>query len=111
SSDGFDVNKSGRRFDAVLVDIDHSPDALLDERSANFYSREGLRAIVAHLKPGGVFGLWSNDKPDPAFTDKLSSIFAKAWAEPVTFYNHLQDRPFTQTVYLACTADMPNEGI
>ncbi|MEX1035528.1 MAG: hypothetical protein WDZ54_06190 [Sneathiella sp.] len=111
SSDGFDVNKSGRRFDAVLVDIDHSPDALLDERSVNFYSREGLRAIVAHLKPGGMFGLWSNDKPDPAFTDKLSSIFAKAWAEPVTFYNHLQDRPFTQTVYLACTADMPNEGV
>ena len=29
---------------------------------------------------------------------------ASAWAEPVTFHNTLQDRPFTQTVYLARTA-------
>jgi hypothetical protein len=28
----------------------------------------------------------------------------EAWAEPVTFHNPLQDRPFTQTVYLARTA-------
>jgi hypothetical protein len=32
------------------------------------------------------------------------AVFADAWAEPVTFHNPLQDRPFTQTVYLARTA-------
>jgi hypothetical protein len=51
-----------------------------------------------------VFGLWSNDKPDPAFTDRLAGVFAEAWAEPVTFHSPLQDRPFTQTVYLGRTA-------
>ena len=61
--------------------------------------------IAAHIKPGGIFGLWSNEKPDRAFTDRLSGIFAEAWAEPVTFHNPLQDRPFTQTVYLARTAN------
>ena len=98
---GFDPERPGRRFDAILVDIDHSPDALLNERSMGFYQADGLRALAAHLKPAGIFGLWSNDKPDQAFTDRLSSVFAEAKAEPVTFHNPLQDRAFTQTVYLA----------
>lgn len=103
SAAGFDPDAPGRAFDAILVDIDHSPEALLDGRSAGFYRREGLRSLAAHIKPGGVFGLWSNDKPDAAFVDRLSSVFAEARAEPVTFHNPLQDRPFTQTVYLART--------
>lgn len=106
---GFDPDASERRFDAVLVDIDHSPDALLDDRSISFYQPAGLRALSAHIKPGGIFGLWSNEKPDRAFTDRLSGLFAEAWAEPVTFHNPLQDRPFTQTVYLARTAITSNE--
>ena len=109
SAAGFDPESPRRRFDAILVDIDHSPDAFLDGRSSDFYQPEGLRALAAHIKPGGVFGLWSNDKPDHAFTDRLSGIFAEARAEPVTFHNPLQDRPFTQTVYLARTATAPNE--
>jgi hypothetical protein len=31
----------------------------------------------------------------------MTQVFAEAWAEPVTFHNPLQKRPFTQTVYLA----------
>lgn len=98
---GFDPDRPGRRFDAILLDIDHSPEALLDARSTSFYRTEGLRALGRHLKPGGLFGLWSNDRPDPAFTERLAGVFAQAWAEPVTFDNPLQDRMFTQTVYLA----------
>ncbi len=106
---GFDPDAPGRRFEAVLVDIDHSPEALLDERSTGFYQRQGLQNVAAHLKPGGVFGLWSNDQPDPAFTGRLSAVFAEAWVEPVTFHNPLQDTLFTQTVYLARTAITPHE--
>lgn len=98
---GFDPDKNGRQFDAILLDIDHSPDALLDERSESFYQPDGLKLLARHLKPGGVFGLWSDDREDNAFTERLKSVFAAAWAEPVTFHNPLQDRPFTQTVYLA----------
>ncbi|WP_426687458.1 hypothetical protein [Rhodanobacter ginsengiterrae] len=101
SPQGFDPESSGRRFDAILLDIDHSPEALLDERSTSFYQPDGLRALAVHLKPGGIFGLWSNDRPDPAFTARLAGVFAEAWAEPVTFDNPLQGRPFTQSVYLA----------
>lgn len=101
---GFDPLMPGRRFDAILLDIDHSPEALLDARSAASYQAQGLRALAAHLKPGGIFGLWSNDLPDAAFTERLASVFDAAWAEPVTFHNPLQDRPFTQTIYLARVA-------
>ena len=101
---GFDPDTPGRRFDAVLVDIDHTPDALLDARSTAFYGIDGLHRLAAHLRPGGVFGLWSNEKPDSTFTARLSHVFAEARAEPVTFHNPLQNRPFTQTVYLARTA-------
>jgi hypothetical protein len=60
-----------------------------------------LGRAAAHLNPGGIFGLWSNDAPDDSFTARLADVFAHAWAEPVTFHNPLQDRRFTQTVYMA----------
>jgi hypothetical protein len=101
SDAGFDPDTPGRRYDAVLVDIDHSPDLLLDAGNAFFYQPEGLRRLAAWLRPGGVFGLWSNALPDTAFTARLADHFAQARAEAVTFHNPLQDRPFTQTVYLA----------
>ncbi|WP_412049639.1 spermidine synthase [Hoeflea sp. Naph1] len=103
---GFDPDAPGRLFDAILLDIDHSPDALLDQRSESFYQPEGLAALAAHLKPGGVFGLWSDEGTDDSFTNRLAQAFAEAWAEPVTFHNPLQDKPFTQTVYLARKAEV-----
>lgn len=104
AGNGFVAEHSGRRYDAVLVDIDHAPDFWLAETNGTFYHEEGLRKISDVLRPGGVFGLWSNDKPDDAFVSLLSSVFGKARAEPVTFPNPLQDyRIATQTVYLAQT--------
>ena len=101
---GFDAGAPGRQFDAILADIDHAPDHLLDARSDSFYRPDGLRALARHLKPGGIFGLWSDKLTDPRFLDRLGAAFAEAWAEPVTFDNPLTDKPFTQTVYLARTA-------
>lgn len=103
SEEGFDPERAGHRFDAVLVDIDHSPDALLDDGSASFYRPEGLAGLIRHLVPGGVFGLWSNEPPDPRFTDRLAGVFADAWAEEVRFPNPYLDREEIQTVYLART--------
>jgi len=98
---GFDPQAPGRRFDAVLVDIDHSPEALLAPDNAAFYSEAGLTRLSAHLRPGGVFALWSNELADDGFIARLGRVFDYARAEPVTFHNPLQNKPFTQTVYLA----------
>ncbi|MDA0655452.1 MAG: spermidine synthase [Proteobacteria bacterium] len=105
SEDGFDPKQPRRKFDAILVDIDHSPDFLLNPANGAFYRPEGLQKLTAHLKPGGVFGLWSNDLPDDGFTQRLAGVFATAHTELVTFHNPLQNNEFTQTVYLAQTAD------
>ncbi len=105
SQNGFDPNGPARQFDAILVDIDHSPDFLLNPDNASFYERDGLVHLANHLKPSGVFGLWSNDLPDDKFTVRLSEVFSEARAKTVTFHNPLQNNDFTQTVYLARTAD------
>jgi spermidine synthase len=102
SAAGFDPDAPGRRFHAILVDIDHTPDRLLDQRSESFYTPQGLSRLAAHLHPGGIMGLWSDAEPDSAFVERLASVFDEVRAEPVTFRNPLQDeRKFTQTVYIA----------
>lgn len=101
AGDGFDPEKPNRRFDAILADIDHAPDNLLDERSDSFYQPAGLRTLNRHLKPGGIFGLWSNEAPDERFLDRLNAAFPEAWAEKVEFANEATGQTFIQTVYLA----------
>ena len=76
SAEGFDQDAPGRCFDAVLVDIDHSPRNLLHPRHAALYEPEGLARLAGHLHPGGVFALWSNDPPDDAFERVLADAFA-----------------------------------
>ena len=98
---GFDPDRPGRRFDAILVDIDHSPQDLLSSTHAAFYRPDGLRALAAQLKPGGVFALWSNDPPDAGFTANMEAVFTGAQARVVEFDNPLQGRKATATVYAA----------
>jgi spermidine synthase len=107
SADGFDPDAPGRRFDAVLVDIDHSPRNLLHPRHAALYAPEGLARLAKHLRPGGVFALWSNDPPDDAFSSVLAGAFATSAAHVVTFDNLLGDGDASNTVYVAVKADLP----
>ena len=105
SEAGFDPDRPGRRFDAVLLDIDHSPEALLHPRNAAFYAPDGLRACTAHIRPGGVFALWSDDPPDDHFMDALGSVFESVRAHVVTFPNPLLDDESASTVYVARTTE------
>jgi spermidine synthase len=101
SQNGLDPASPGRRFHAIIVDIDHSPRHLLNPSNASFYEPAGLRQLAGHLLPGGVFSLWSNDPPDEPFMDVLREVFASVEAQVISFPNPLQDRPATNTVYLA----------
>jgi spermidine synthase len=101
SPSGLDPAEPGRRFHAVIVDIDHSPRHLLHPSHADFYEPAGLRRVGEHLHPGGVFALWSNDPPDDAFCAVLAQVFTQVRAEVVRFPNPLQGREATNTVYLA----------
>lgn len=101
SAEGFDPDRPGRKFHAVLLDIDHSPTNLLHPRNAAFYQPDGLRALAGHLHPGGVFALWSDDPPDEEFLGLLGNAFANARAHVVTFPNPLTEADSASTVYVA----------
>ncbi|WP_158847871.1 spermine/spermidine synthase domain-containing protein [Saccharothrix deserti] len=101
SAEGLDPDEPGRRFHAIIVDIDHSPRHLLHPDNADFYQAEGLRRLADRLHTGGVFALWSNEPPDDEYTAALADHFAQARAEVVRFHNALQQRDATSTVYLA----------
>ena len=101
SGPGFDPVQPGRRFHAVLLDIDHSPQNLLHLRHAAFYRLEGLRALTERLHPGGVFAMWSDDPPDASLLSSLEAVFASARAQVVNFPNPLLERESASTVYIA----------
>lgn len=98
---GFDPASPGRRFHAVLLDIDHSPRHLLHARHGVFYEPAGLRCLTAHLHPAGVFALWSDAAPDTPFLGGLREVFARAEAHTVTFWNPLLEQESASTVYVA----------
>ncbi|MGW0827656.1 spermidine synthase [Streptomyces sp. NPDC002845] len=100
---GLDPREPGRRFHAILLDIDHSPRHVLHPRHAALYQPAGLRALAQHLHPGGVFALWSNDPPDERFTSVLTEVFAQSAAHVVDFDNPLQGGTSSNTVYVAST--------
>jgi spermidine synthase len=100
---GLDPEDPGRRFHAVLVDIDHSPRSLLHDRHRPFYTTDGLRRITSHLHPGGVFALWSADPPDEGFRQRMGAVFTEAKAHPVVYYHPLLDCEETNTIYVAAT--------
>lgn len=90
-----------RRFHAVLVDIDHTPDHHLHPSHADFYGLSGLRALAGRLHPGGVFALWSDNPPDERFTALLGEVFTEPAAHVVTFDNPLSGGTSSNTVYVA----------
>jgi spermidine synthase len=98
---GFDPETPGRQFDAILLDIDHSPQAHLDSANAAFYSADKLRQMARQLRPGGVFALWSNEAPEPGFVNILQSVFRDVNSHLISFYNPLQDANTSNTVYVA----------
>ncbi|MEX1057118.1 MAG: spermidine synthase [Natronospirillum sp.] len=98
---GFDPAQPGRLFDAILLDIDHSPTALLNPSNAGFYTPEGLAALTRQLRPGGVFALWSNDPPDAHFMGLLGDLFLNVRSHVVAFDNPFRQTQSTNTVYVA----------
>jgi spermidine synthase len=89
------------RYDAILVDIDHSPRHRLHPSHADLYTETGLRSLARHLKPNGVFALWSDDPPEPEFSALLADVWTHAEGHLITFDNALTGGVSTNSVYVA----------
>lgn len=109
---GFDAASPDRRFDAVLLDIDHSPEHLLDPDNGSLYTAEGLASIRDQLKSGGSFALWSDDPASEDITGLLGNVFGSATAYNVEFPNPYTNSISINSVYVARTAgvDGPDAG-
>lgn len=101
ASEALDPENPTDRFHAVLLDIDHSPKNLLHVQHGEFYKPAGLARLAAHLHPGGVFALWSDDPPEAEFLHALEQVFERTTPELVTFHNPLLERDSASTVYVA----------
>jgi spermidine synthase len=60
------LEKNAASYDAIMLDVDNGPNAVIYERNATLYSFEGLRMARAALAPMGVLAVWSADR-SPAF--------------------------------------------
>ncbi|WP_457099913.1 spermidine synthase [Microbacterium sp. P5_E9] len=89
------------RYDAILLDVDHSPRHTLDPSHADLYTAAGLESLAQHLADRGVFALWSDDPPDADFMTTLSSVLDDSAAHVVTFANRLTGGTSSNTVYVA----------
>ena len=57
-------------YDAIVLDVDNGPDGLTRSGNDWLYTREGLRAAHAALRPSGILAVWSAS-PEPAFSRLL----------------------------------------
>lgn len=88
------------RYDAILLDIDHTPRHVLNPSHRDFYTTDGLAAMTRHLVEDGVFTLWSDDPPDPDFESTLAEVFDYSTAHVINFANPITGGASSNTVYL-----------
>ena len=84
------------RYDALVLDIDNGPTAMVQKRNARLYTAKGLQQIASVLKPQGRALFWSA-RPEPAFAQRLARagfevrvvaapLYAAAKRFPVSIY-------------------------
>ena len=62
-----------RAYDAILLDVDNGPEGLSREGNDWLYTRAGLDAAFAALRPTGVLAVWSAS-PDRGFVKRLRRV-------------------------------------
>lgn len=58
-------------WDAILLDVDNSPEGLIRQANDRLYDFDGLRAVQTALRPGGILGVWSAGA-EASFSRRLS---------------------------------------
>lgn len=87
-------------FDAILIDVDHSPDDRLGEDSHTFYTEQGLLAAKQHLAANGILAVWSYAQSSP-FAEALREVFSEVHVQPVSYENQLVDERPTDWLFFA----------
>lgn len=86
------------RFDAIMLDVDNSPDALVQHANARLYQRQGLQRAKAALQARGRVVYWSAHE-DRRFAKLLDKVFAKVACVPAKAYP--KAKRFSHTLFVA----------
>ena len=97
----FDPEYPEKKHDAILLDIDHTPTNVLHQTNTRFYSEEGLGELAQHLKPGGVFALWSDGAPDETLANHLGTVFEEVEPHAIEFDNPITGGTSMGSAYVA----------
>lgn len=73
------IAESHQAFDAILLDVDNGPVALVHTTNDRLYGVEGVQACFRALRPRGVLAIWSSH-PDDAFLEHLRGLGLKGEA-------------------------------
>ncbi len=84
-------------YDAILLDVDNGPAALVQNGNARLYDRLGLKLIHGSLKPGGRVAFWSAD-PEPAFLRQLRKVGFEV--EEIAAKTHRQAKRAANRIYV-----------
>ena len=85
------------RYDAILLDVDNGPVAMVQEGNGRMYQADGLATIGRVLKPGGCVAFWSASG-DPAFVRRLVKAGFQVKVEAVKAY--AQAKRKVHTIFL-----------
>ena len=94
----------GAPYDAVALDIDNGPTAMVQANNSGHYRASGIQRIATALKPGGRAAIWSA-RPDHAFTTRLARAGLTVKSAPAKLYATAKKTSYT--IYLA---DKPVSG-
>ena len=86
------------RYHAILLDVDNSPDPLVQKGNARLYNRGGIARTKAALHPGGRVVFWSAN-PDKDFAESLKRVFKNV--ECIGAKAYPKAKRFTHTLFVA----------
>jgi spermidine synthase len=86
------------RYDAIILDTDNGPAAMVQRQNARLYDEAGLKRIYAALKPAGRAVIWSAS-PDKAYATRLAKAGFKV--EVVAAKVHAAAKRPAYTLYVA----------
>ncbi|MGJ8642436.1 MAG: spermidine synthase [Luteolibacter sp.] len=93
------IKKVGKeRYDTILLDVDNSPDPLVQKGNAGLYDGAGISLAKAALKPGGRVVYWSANQ-DKSFAKALGKVFGNSEAIGAKAYP--KAKRFTHTLFVA----------
>ena len=99
------ISRVGKdRYDAILLDVDNSPDPLVQKGNAKLYNSGGISLTKAALNPGGRVVFWSANQ-DKSFARALEKVFRNV--ECVGAKAYPKAKRFTHTLFVA---DRENGG-